>query len=1162
MAKYSDRVFGQNVSPEIIEVFEKLQDGYLPNPLDQVGDNQGTMAQGGTRIGEKDYLGEEAMFARMWVAILVEEEVEKGEGDKTETETTQRVVYYVINDNRDKSASSYEANESVDSDIFTELTDNPLLKPRAGITSISSKTEGALGAILRTDIEFQVHNKKDFDQIFLPFFLKPGATIILDYGRSNKNAELYNIEDSVYNDDFNLGELKDDLYGTKDILGNPLKQGFVNRNFGKVNVIVGRVLDYNVSVNEQGSFNCTITITSENTTVLDKEVTYDNNLKYVFKNQIEDILIGVLGGGKKSSLLNYNSFSAEERKQVRNQLYDNLNLTSTVDPNSGEAIEGSLIPPQSVKTGLFYQDILNTEKKLSVKNEVLYICLGLFEDLFLNGIIAGHLSDKRHAVGFNFKDSFVRFDDNLKKRQTAVLGSDETLPLFLYPNDWRDSYNNDSRGGKLSNEEYRKQKMVLNEGTQYENEYKTKIIPLRELFVSVELISSMFAKKQNVNDALDGILERINKDSYDVFKLKMKSLNQSNSAVTIQDANLLPVIEEEEKTLVFDVTSQRSIVKSMDYKLEMPKGGLESVIAIGNSGTEYNFFDDPAKDNLNFLRLLQDYDEGNAKIVDYKSLPYQPKKEEESDAEKKKKEKEDQKLKIFEFGEKLAKKFSIPIDASVSNMKKSFANAVSSIQRSAQQSDKQSPNDYGKNEDVDKSARDTVSSNSFRDYYGKLAQQTVLLGSEKTSISPIMPLSLSLTVFGNSYLNIGDIINVNFLPRAYVNRVYFQVVNINHKIDNDWSTTYETKMRIKPTSKKRVKLKIMPKPVLDKKFTRSTVDKDGQLGLGTVSILEGEPIVFDEIINISVSGLKTPNKINQQTLNEANRLKTDKRFANEKHNYRRMEFGKSPKSIEDIAFLKCFMLIMGHLIQKGALKNKDSNKFYQQNFNCSLDYDFDRLYQMNDHRDDFYTFSYFQDQNSWFDEESTLNEYLSEYMKSAVHRKIGTSDSSYNDDVKKFTQQLSEKMFGEKGNPILKKSFIDPIFNIVEDKQSQNPSYIKGSVSGKTPDDIDLNRKYGVITRAFLFKVGELDIYQKNRDEKLAVLPKNPEDIYYTYDFTINVGTSKGFVPVIKIPKYWFDNSGVSVNDWIYLFQYQFERTIKTLRKLENTFNNFGKKPR
>ena len=1157
MAKYSDRVFGQNVSPEIIEIFEKLQDGYLPNPLDQVGDNQGTMAEGGTRIGEKDYLGEEAMFARMWVAVLVEEEVEKGEGDKTETETTQRVVYYVINDNRDKSASSYEANESVDSSIFTELTDNPLLKPRAGITSISSKTEGALGAILRTDIEFQVHNKKDFDQIFLPFFLKPGATVILDYGRSSKNAELYNIEDSVYNDDFDLGQLKDDLYGTKDLLGNQLKQGFVNRNFGKVNVIVGRVLDYNVSVNEQGSFNCTITITSENTTVLDKEITYDNNLKYVFKNQIEDILIGVLGSGNKSSLLDYNSFSAEERKQVRNQLYENLNVASTLDGD--KTIEGSLIPPQSVKTGLFYQDILNTEKKFSVKNEVLYICVGLFEDLFLNGIIAGHLSDKRHAVGFNFKDSFVRFDDNLRKRQKAILGTNERLPLFLYPNDWRDSYNNEIRGGKLSNEEYRKQKMVLNEGTQYENEYKTKIIPLRELFVSVELISSMFSKKQSVNDALDGILEKINKDSYDVFKLKMKSLNQSNSAVTIQDANLLPVVEEEEKNLVFDVTSQRSIVKSMDYKLEMPKGGLESVIAIGNSGTEYNFFDDPAKDNLNFLRLLQDYDEGNARIVDYKSLPYQPKKEEESDAEKKKKEKEDQKLKVFEFGEKLSKKFSIPVDANVSNMKTSFQDAVSTIKDAALQKEKVDVQNYGKEEDTDSDARDTVSSNSFRDYYGKLAQQTVLLSSEKTSVSPIMPLSLSLTVFGNSYLNIGDIININFLPRAYVNRVYFQIVGINHKIDNDWSTTYETKMRIKPTSKKRV-VRTIPKPVLDKKFTRSMVDKDGQLGLGTVSVLEGEPIVFDERINISVSGVKTPNLINEQTYRKALGLK--KTFVGEKFNFRRIEFGKSPKSIEDIAFLKSFMLIMGHLIQKGALKNKESNKFYQQNFVCTLDPEYgdtSGIYSSFDFRDDFFAFAYFQDENYATEEQSTLNDYLSEYMESAVPNTKGRSASQMKLERRKFTQQLTSKIFGKDDNPIINKSFTNPIFNIVEDKP--NPSYIRGRVAGKKPKMIDLNKKYGVIIRAYLLKIGESS-EDVNRDANLAFLPLSSDGIYYTYDFTIDLGTSKGFAPVIKIPKYLFDNSGVSVNDWIYLFQYKYAQTLQKLRDLENTFNNFGKKPR
>ena len=73
----------------------------------------------------------------------------------------------------------------------------------------------------------------------------------------------------------------------------------------------------------------------------------------------------------------------------------------------------------------------------------------------------------------------------------------------------------------------------------------------------------------------------------------MISLNNSNSSISIQDANLIPIHEPEEKVLIFDVTSQYSIVKNMDYKLEMPKGGLDSMIAIGDKGSDYTFFDEP-----------------------------------------------------------------------------------------------------------------------------------------------------------------------------------------------------------------------------------------------------------------------------------------------------------------------------------------------------------------------------------------------------------------------------------------------------------------------------------------------------------------------------------------------------------------------------------------
>ena len=52
-----------------------------------------------------------------------------------------------------------------------QLGVNPLLNPEAGITNLISKTQGALGAIQNVTVEFVVHNKFDFDNIFLPYFI-------------------------------------------------------------------------------------------------------------------------------------------------------------------------------------------------------------------------------------------------------------------------------------------------------------------------------------------------------------------------------------------------------------------------------------------------------------------------------------------------------------------------------------------------------------------------------------------------------------------------------------------------------------------------------------------------------------------------------------------------------------------------------------------------------------------------------------------------------------------------------------------------------------------------------------------------------------------------------------------------------------------------------
>ena len=87
------------------------------------------------------------------------------------------------------------------------------------------------------------------------------------------------------------------------------------------------------------------------------------------------------------------------------------------------------------------------------------------------------------------------------------------------------------------------------------------------------------------------------------FKLKMISLNNSNSSISLQDVNLIPELSRPKDLLSFDTTSETSIVSGLDYKFGMPKGGLSSMIAIGQKG-DFDLFDDTTTDNLNFLRIL------------------------------------------------------------------------------------------------------------------------------------------------------------------------------------------------------------------------------------------------------------------------------------------------------------------------------------------------------------------------------------------------------------------------------------------------------------------------------------------------------------------------------------------------------------------------------
>ena len=275
----SKKIFGSNIDPEIQEYFKNLQKGTFDiQPGDSLSDTS-------FNSSTQTYLGDRTPYARMWTAVnvvSVQRDTSKPNSSKFKPIGNGKNSVYIVNDN---SFNSYESSEldPIMQEYYgapSELGNNPLLKPAAGVTEVTSRAEGSLGALRRTVVKFVVHNKEDFDKTFLPFFLKPGSHIFVDFGWSDKAFSLYDPNDFINNTDLEMGNFYDTIYNDDD----KIKSGFTT-------TVSGQVLKYDVNINQNQSFECTLEIVSSNYQLLDKEISEDNNLKFIFTNVLEDLML-------------------------------------------------------------------------------------------------------------------------------------------------------------------------------------------------------------------------------------------------------------------------------------------------------------------------------------------------------------------------------------------------------------------------------------------------------------------------------------------------------------------------------------------------------------------------------------------------------------------------------------------------------------------------------------------------------------------------------------------------------------------------------------------------------------------------------------------------------------------------------------------------------
>ena len=796
-----------------------------------------------------------------------------------------RKIYEIGNHNYLKNYGESQPNESVfegqtyvDTDFPNESQKNPYMKPQSGITSISSETEGSLGLIKKTTVNFVVHNFYDFDNIFSKYFLKPAAQIFVDFGFADI-PNLYRPQDLI---DFAEHENNDGVQGY--LYGEPSDDetnsvGFVTKNQGDVEVLQGIVTDYSATVQKDGSVNCSVTLTSKNDALL----SFSTDTDIVMR--IRSILTsGVLYLGLRAVV------SSGDPDDVDNDLQE-LMSTPNISPggDGSDTVDtydqnlrilarqklsntGGSPTGDSIRTGVFLEN-LNADDS--------YIAWGLFEDLIINsqfgfGKDFNDINEgKNFQVKMNSSNSFTKWSEQYTRKQKVLLSIPDEPPAFIFPKKWGamddptiyGSYSNqnnklpvfterDKDGNIISTKSYK------NEEFNYEDDIKQKRIPIREVFINTDVIIKAFESNSDVRKVILEILDKLNKESDGLFDWKMKE-GETDAEIEIIDANYTIATEnqkleiKEDPFFIFRSQSPNSMITDYNLDFKLPSGDIGNMYAIQGMGTGDTLFTtNPKVQTLiaagsldkDLLKIIYEPDMGNYRA---KEMLDEPKVDGE----------------MYDAFRDIDNLFDNNVYQITTTEQPALISGVDEIadglkNEKAVTKDKDDTPKFDPAAVINQNIKAIEGAGfkvakSFREYYS-----FKLNAESQDEVPNLLPYTLTLTIAGIASLQVGDTFKVDYLPKDYQDSTYLQIIKITHAIaPNGWYTTLDTQFRLTPDRTNIVnnqnlkdKVRLSPNVLTNLAFENKIEADDGLFSWGNdVSMKTLAPYMTDIKVSTDVN---------------------------------------------------------------------------------------------------------------------------------------------------------------------------------------------------------------------------------------------------------------------------------------------------------------------
>ena len=675
--------------------------------------------------------------------------------------TTSKHVYML----GDYSGASIKINEPLTGqreakdNFYVNQQNNDFLKHDAGIKNLTIKTEGSLGALLTSNIEFKVNNFHDFENIYAKHFLRPGSLVIIDAGWNT--SELYDPL-QIINDN-----KLDNLVGTNSIIEYLHKDGgLVEQQNGDLIVTAGRVMDYSSKIAEDGTIDCSLTLTSTNRGLIDQNLDSESQSRAQFAASFGQVIDLALLGAVGIDVINVNQILSGESTEDLEQQLNNL--------SKGFSMTNQRLRPVSVVNGIAYDE-----------DNKFYISIGLLEDEILNTSFSVSQILEQNGTNnkriqeikfggegkFDSSESFIYINQDIKDYALAAL-RDSRSPLIIFPESYEDSYN--SRIGKIP---------LIHENTKGRDETDrlNLRIPIREVFINVEAVKKTFVtEKFRVSEAIQSLLDDINSE-YSLYNLDLFSPTITNEQLSIVDRDLNDVSNTKKGEFIFKPFSKTSQVLDVDLSYQMPKGGLQSMIAIQNSSTNtpIDVISTQAQSAAHLKRLVVDNDETffnrtlQSVELNNKNIGFV----------------DSIRDKTVDREKRLLKTIYLAKAANDPSMIASVLRETPNTQEPAElRQDQSGPGLPGSRRAQEiEQYKKTVLKETKQGQEETIAEgydlaKRQMLGKKETK-APLLPFSLNLTIFGTSGIFPGDLVSVDYLPKQIRDEATFVVTSVEHKFD-------------------------------------------------------------------------------------------------------------------------------------------------------------------------------------------------------------------------------------------------------------------------------------------------------------------------------------------------------------------------------------------